>query len=218
MVPASSKFRLMVEGPDDKYCVIHLTETHGLDWGEPEFWMPHIWDCGGYDKLRNSLPIAFKTYSKLGVIVDSDPGTNRYESIIKALENTAIKFPELLPEEGLVVKDDSGTIRLGIWLMPDNQTDGTLEGFLSNLVPSEDARWDHAQESVTLAKEKGAEFPDNLVKKANLHTWLAWQREPGLRFGTAIKAGYFATDQQLVTNFYAWFENLFNPSRQTNGA
>lgn len=218
MVPASRKFRLMVEGPDDKYCVIHLTGTQGLDWDEPEPWMPHIWDCGGYDELRKSLPTAFKTYSRLGVIVDSDPGANRYESIRGTLGNTGVKFPELLPEEGLVLEDDGGTIRLGIWLMPDNKTDGTLEGFLSNLVPSADPLWAHAQESVTLAKEKGAEFPENLRKKADLHTWLAWQREPGLRFGTAIKAGYFETDQQLSIKFHSWFENLFNPTKQSSHA
>ena len=35
------------------------------------------------------------------------------------------------------------------------------------------------------------------------------QEEPGLPFGTALKAGSFETDREGALQFVAWFRNLF---------
>lgn len=209
MVPNTSKFRLMVEGKDDVHCVLHLTGKHGLDWDNPEQWMPHLHDCKGFDPLRTALPTAFKTFERLGVIVDSDPGTDRYASIKSTLGNIGIQVPDEIPKEGLVAFDNKLKIKYGIWLMPDNQKEGTLESFLSDLVPDNDSCWSYAIECVQTAKQKGANFSDSKVNKANVHTWLAWQENPGLPLGTAIKVGYFETSNELAQSFHTWFKKVF---------
>jgi hypothetical protein len=54
------------------------------------------------------------------------------------------------------------------------------------------------------------QFPDKLFIKARIHTWLAWQENPGLPFGTAITARYFGADSQEALKFVNWFNLLFS--------
>ncbi|WP_371258171.1 DUF3226 domain-containing protein [Thiohalocapsa sp. ML1] len=41
------------------------------------------------------------------------------------------------------------------------------------------------------------------------HTWLAWQRQPGQPFGTAIKMATLRHDSALGRRFVAWMRTLF---------
>ena len=45
--------------------------------------------------------------------------------------------------------------------------------------------------------------------KALIHTWLAWQSNPGRPFGTAITAGFLNPDVAAAATFAAWLRNLF---------
>jgi len=101
--------------------------------------------------------------------------------------------------------------------MPDNQREGTLESFLEGLVRENDMLLPHAKISTQGARELHASFPDRLVAKAELHTWLAWQEEPGLPYGSAIRARYFGHDSQAARSFVAWFCCLFGIARLKNG-
>ncbi len=42
-----------------------------------------------------------------------------------------------------------------------------------------------------------------------MHTWLAWQSEPGEPYGTAIRAGYLNASVPQVDGLAAWLERLF---------
>ena len=55
----------------------------------------------------------------------------------------------------------------------------------------------------------GAKFPKKYFSKAQLHTWLAWQAEPGMPFGTALTAACFASDTPKALDFVNWFKRLF---------
>ena len=69
-----------------------------------------------------------------------------------------------------------------------------MERFLETLVQEADPVLPHAREATSQAKaQHGASYPDGDVRKAVLHAWLAWQKEPGLPYGTAVRAGIFAT-------------------------
>ena len=94
--------------------------------------------------------------------------------------------------------------------MPDNQRDGTLENFLRSLVEDDDPLFPYAEESAKHAKELGAVFSANDTDKAVLHTWLAWQEEPGLPYGTAMRARFFRDDSPAAQAFVTWFRAVFN--------
>ena len=93
--------------------------------------------------------------------------------------------------------------------MPDNSSPGILEDFLSRLVPREDTIWDHAGEVVAEARRFGARCREVDHLKSSLHTWLAWQEDPGLPFGTALRAQVFRHDSEDALRFVAWFRRLF---------
>jgi hypothetical protein len=101
--------------------------------------------------------------------------------------------------------------RVGIWIMPDNQTKGILEDFLRFLVPEESRLFDHVKSSVATIPEGEKRFGQLDEPKAIIHTWLAWQEEPGKPMGTAITARYLDPDVAQVDVLVAWLKQLFFP-------
>ena len=90
--------------------------------------------------------------------------------------------------------------------MPDNRRSGALEEFLQDLVHSNDPLLPIAERSTHDAKKQGARFPDAAQLKAVLH---AWQDRPGVPYGTAIRARYFAHDSAAALAFVEWFKRVF---------
>ena len=95
--------------------------------------------------------------------------------------------------------------------MPNSSREGALEDFLIDLIPPNDSLLPHAQIATNQAQKLGASFAANATQKAELRTWLAWCEEPGLPYGTAIKAGYFPHVSPDSEAFVAWFRMLFHP-------
>ena len=100
-------------------------------------------------------------------------------------------------------------VRVGVWLMPDNQRSGALEAFLQDLVDEADRLYPIAVCSTEKAKEEGADFPDSRENKAVLHAWLAWQETPGLPYGSAVRARYFRDDSPAALAFVEWYKSVF---------
>jgi len=210
MIRENSPYRLLVEGSDDQHSVIHLMKRHGIDWDDPKATLPHVHDCGGFDPLHDSLVVSAKSYERLGIIVDANSDIERrWTQVQDKLHTAGLALPEAPKEDGLIVPGIFDDWEVGVWIMPDNQAKGELEDFLGKLIPSGDQRWGYACEATQHAKEIGAAFSDKDRSKANLHTWLAWQKEPGRPFGTAITAKYFHVDSPEALRFVQWFKALF---------
>jgi hypothetical protein len=47
------------------------------------------------------------------------------------------------------------------------------------------------------------------TSKANIHTWLAWQEEPGKPMGQAITAKYLNPKSKQAELFVNWLRALF---------
>jgi hypothetical protein len=213
MVTEHSPYRLLAEGSDDKHAIIHLMDRHGIDWDSPEDVVPYVDDCGGIDPLIETLAVAAKSgYKRLGVVVDANANiAARWDQVRCAFtKNIDIDLPSNPSGDGTIAAGATRDSKVGVWLMPDNQNRGQLEDFLSKLIEPEDACWDYARQVTQQAKELGARFPDKDACKANIHTWLAWQETPGLPFGTAITAKYFAADGPEALAFVNWFKRLFS--------
>ncbi len=100
--------------------------------------------------------------------------------------------------------------------MPNNQISGILEDFLRFLVPQPNILFDHAKVSVASIPEGERRFKQLAEPKAVIHTWLAWQEEPGFPFGTAITARFLDPDVPEVDVLAAWLKRLFFPSSQSS--
>ena len=101
-------------------------------------------------------------------------------------------------------------------MMPDNNAAGLLEHFVSWLIPEEDRLWKQACKCVQEIEEGDRRFAPAHLVKAQVHTWLAWQQEPGTPLGLAITKRYFQVDSAHATQLINWLRRLFNlPAGQT---
>lgn len=99
--------------------------------------------------------------------------------------------------------------RAGVWIMPNNRIPGILEDFLAFLIPQPNALFDHVVTSVDAIPPAHRRFKSVAEPKAIIHTWLAWQKEPGMPPGRAITAGSFDVTVTEVDRLVGWLERLF---------
>jgi hypothetical protein len=200
---------LLVEGVDDEHVLRHLCRNRGglqLD----------VENLGGVDKLLDSFPIRLKAAGDgaiVGVVIDADADlASRWQSLRDRLIAVGYeKLPDNPAAEGTIVEPPAGKFlpRVGIWIMPDNQTKGILEDFLRFLVPEGSALFEHVKSSVAAIPQSERRFHQLAEPKAVIHTWLAWQEEPGKPLGTAITARYLDPDVTQVDDLISWLNRLY---------
>lgn len=214
MASTDERSSLHVEGKDDLNAICHLLIRHGIDYDQRP-WpknVPRIHAIGGIDPLLDGVETAVSVSNdrSIGFVMDANSSLqDRWAAISSRLERTGVMLPNEIPPDGFLGEAPEFRARVGVWLMPDNQRDGALEHFLADLVEENDPLFPHAEESTIRAIELNAHFSEEDSSKASLHAWLAWQEEPGLPYGSAIRARYFRHDSQAAQSFVIWFRELF---------
>ena len=200
---------LLVEGTDDRYVLERICQSRGI--ANIDDVIPH----GGVQQLLESIPVRLKANDDrdnvYGVVMDADAGVAaRWQSIRHRLTQAGYTDVPAQPDAGGTILDPPAETllpRVGIWIMPDNRTSGILEDFLAFLVPRPNDLLEHAANSVDAIPNPlfgGAARP-----KALIHTWLAWQSEPGLPYGTAITARFLDPDLPQADVLTSWLDRLF---------
>jgi hypothetical protein len=206
---------LLVEGTEDLKAIPYIMEANGVDWPDKPPKAP-VWleQYEGYSNLLKPevLETELRTtgLKALGMILDADEEFHdRWQETRESCLSSIADLPEALPKSGLIHKTAQG-IRFGIWIMPDNTSRGMLETFLSFMIPTaSEPIWEYAQEATTEAKNRGALFSPSHIDKANIYTWLAWQRPPGQPFPYALKDKIIEPTQADVQTFVTWFKTLY---------
>lgn len=199
---------LIVEGVDDEHVAKHICGTRHL--GK----FDEISPSGGIDKLLEGVGPRLKEsdLSALGIIFDADEDLQgRWDSISSRLRaGGATSVPaEPHPDGTLITVDVPGReIHVGVWIMPDNASNGTLEDFLTLLVPTGNSLLEYAHATIQGIPPESRTFSDLHGSKALIHTWLAWQETPGLPFGTAITARYLDPSATGANKFAQWLGRL----------
>ena len=145
--------------------------------------------------------------SKHVLIVDDD--TLLCRSLAFNLQKAGYSTTPIDPDlEGTIIyESDQPTI--GIWIMPNNEIPGMLEHFCRFLVPTDDCLWEHAESIVRKVMQVECRFPDPHVMKAQMHSWLAWQNEPGKPLGQAITKKFLDAQAPYALQFVAWIRRLY---------
>lgn len=163
------------------------------------------------ESLRDILrtEVKLRRVPTLGVMVDADTSaTRRWHSLREALIEAGCEdLPEQPVSGGLILE---GRPRLGIWLMPDNLAGGMIEDFLRDLIEAGDPLLPRAQAAVGNIPMDERRFSPAVLSKAELHTWLAWQAEPGSSLGLAITRKYLDLDRGQGGAFVRWLTGLFH--------
>lgn len=203
---------LLVEGVDDKHVLMHVCDTRKV--GR----LDEITPQDGVDKLLENFPQYLKEsdVEALGIVIDADTDlAARWESLRNRLTDAKYEHvPKRPAPDGTILDSPGGTLllpRVGIWIMPDNQSEGILENFLRFLVPDGSALFEHVESSIAAIPEGEQRFSQLAQPKAIIHTWLAWQEEPGKPLGTAITARYLDSTVAQVDVLVSWLKRLFFP-------
>jgi len=199
---------LLVEGKDDEHVFRALFGKRNLP-------QPTIHQHEGYLRLLEAMPERLKEsdVEAIGIVLDADTSLDgRWEAVRHRLVVAGYAATPAQPDAlGLVLMPPPGTIlpRVGVWLMPNNQVPGILEDFLRYLVPPGNALFGYAQQSVNGIAEDLRLFQAVDTPKALLHTWLAWQKEPGRPLGLSITAGFLEHTAAEAETLVNWMQRLF---------
>ena len=204
---------LYVEGESDLHTIIHLVGRHAIKL-DKEIGPVIIKKAKGDRAVLASMRTATRasTLRPVGFVIDADkPVHQRWQSVCEHLKDLGLTLPAEAPSDGFIGDSSQTLSRVGVWIMPDNRTDeGRLEDMLQTLVPAGDGLIQLAKSSTGEAIKAGSGFVSQDRQKAELHCWLAWQQEPGLSFGTALKTHFFRHDSNVATAFVAWFKRLYD--------
>jgi hypothetical protein len=163
---------------------------------------------GGDTKLLDSIPARLDAsgLERLAVVIDADYEKNgkgvqsRWDSIRGQL---AAEGYESLPKSpntngtvcNLPAVHGRKPICFGVWIMPNNRSEGMLEDFVAGLIHEDDDMLPIVDNFLGSISDEKRRFKEIHRAKARVHTWLAVSEKPGRPMGQAIKA-----DRQLDAN------------------
>jgi hypothetical protein len=156
---------------------------------------------------------------QLAVVVDAD-----YESVNPpdGFNNTVSKITDIVSSygftlkqnqtlfSGLVFENDNGLSDFGLWVMPNNRDEGMLEDFIKASVKTdEQSLFDHAFQVVQTVPEP-KKFKQHHYSKAEVATWLAWQKKPGHGLYHVLGDDLLLdTDHALFQELEKWLKHIF---------
>lgn len=208
---------LLVEGATEVRLIPYLMEANEVVWPDDKAKAPvQIRDKDGFQNIvdRAVIEAEIRETSRriTGIILDADQAfAERWIDIRNCCLPYFPEMPEETVPDGMIVFN-SDNQKLGIWIMPDNQSHGMLEAFLLQLVPrgEADPLLAYARQSCQHAKENlKAPYKGTHVRKAEIHTWLAWQDEPGRQLHQAVSEMILNPKSPYAEPFVRWFQKLF---------
>jgi hypothetical protein len=219
---------LLVEGRDDAFVIAHLLNHYyrmeNDTQGKRNQYINRLVVAGkklaikdkeGYNNIREDLDteIDGSGLERLGIVVDADDDlSSRWQALTDVLLQIGYSnIPDKPLQAGTIIEAEGNLPRIGLWIMPDNSLPGMLEDFVSFLVPGRESNpiWKLAESSI---KEACTISPQIPPKKGLIHTWLAWQEDPGTPLGLAITKKYLDAQATHAKQFVAWLHLLFDLS------
>lgn len=198
---------LIVEGTTDQHFVLNLLEAiemekAGIPWPSKE---------GSKNEAIDKFLSELQTdrSQPIGLIVDAD---GDIEATISSLIKKLKKWVDVSPDQfknGLVFSPPFEP-KAGIWIWPDCERSGILEDLFLDLVKPSDQLLEEAKKVVDrLPAIEPFRFPPQYKSKAIVHTWLAWQKKPGLPIGMSVKTSSMNLTHPTVSNFKSWLQRLY---------
>ena len=195
---------LLVEGSDDKHVAIHISRS------SPDMPGFQVIDKGGISELLPSIPLEIRAEGRvaIGILVDAnDDLQSRWYAVTDRLRSAGIQ-PPVGPAPGGTVIDVDGKPRVGVWLMPDNDSSGELEDFFASMIPPGDPVWPLSEAYIGGIPEEHRKFDEGKILRAKVHAWLAARERPR-PMGSAIGAGDLDVRVGNGRAFLAWLRKLF---------
>ncbi len=200
---------LLVEGINDKHVINNLLKIHNSELADEIT----IRDKQGITNILETLKIEVEANQDfLGIVVDANASLDsRWQSLTDRLKEVGYSKTSVNPlKSGLILESEDFLPKLGIWVMPNNELVGKIENFIRLLVAKEkEPLWKIVETSVNDIPNEHKLFAEKDLIKAQVHTFLAWQDEPGRPMGESITRRYFKPDAPEAQKFISWLKLLF---------
>ena len=211
---------LLVEGESDRSFFKEVCKTLGL---HPSVKVAPPKDVGGSYNTKegvfNHLPTQLKqlgdaSIKRLAVVVDADSEDNGggYKHVIDRVVKIVTSYGFTMasnPVGGVLFQHDDGLADFGLWVMPNNCDDGMLEDWIKRCIHSDEHKlYAHAETVVdTLPQTK---FKAIHISKAEVATWLAWQKQPGHGLYRAVEDQLIDTNSALFKELSIWLTHIYS--------
>ena len=218
---AMSEHILLVEGEADKSFFKEICKILGLH-ASVKVAPPK--DVGGSQNNKegvfNHLPILLNqlgdaTVTRLAVVVDADSAAHGggYQHTINKVAKIVQSYGFTLASNsvgGVLFQHDDGLADFGLWVMPNNCDEGMLEDWIKDCVhPDENNLFAHAEAVVdTLPQTK---FKPIHISKAEVATWLAWQKQPGHGLYRVVEDQLIDANSTLFQELGNWLNHIYGP-------
>ena len=194
---------LLVEGADDRWVIERLLERSGRTRSFD------ISQVNGIDRLLNRIRLEVRIPHRevLGVVVDANSDIEaRWNAVKSQFDRVGIELPSERHNRGVIVPSEP---RVGVWLMPDNVSNGQLEDFVQSMIPYDDQVWPLADSFVDSIPLELREFSPSKIIRAKLYAWLATRKDPG-PMSRAIQARYLDIHTEMAQSFLSFLTELFD--------
>ena len=201
---------LVVEGADDFHALLALCDAHKIKS------QINMETAGSFTELLEGVEgyLNVSGVKRVGFVADADEdAVDHYQKFCRVLLSDRCGYSEdavneTLNIDGLIVRE-AGKPVTGIWVMPDNAASGALEQFIRLLTPDANGLWDYAVQTVDALPVFPPDITANWKDKAYIHSWLAWQEEPGKPIGQAITKRWLDPKAPRASAFIAWLRGVF---------
>lgn len=202
-------YKLLVEGNTDFHIMMSLCVSYKI---AENF---DIINCHGKENLLSQLKMRLTNPSVnqvIGAVVDADSDcASSYQKVKEILKTYSFGLPEVLPREGLVItSSNDNEPRIGVWIMPDNISSGMVEDFALSLVEPTDVLMQKAESIIVEIEKEGiGRYKKGHRSKAKIHTYLAWNDEPGMPIGQAVTKKVLNSNIESAQEFLNWVKRVF---------
>jgi len=188
--------------------------------------------AGVLEMLPNLLKFKEIDSNSLGIVLDADFQANDKGFICRRNEVLEILRPfgyiasdadENSQLQGEIFQHDDGLSPVGLWIMPDHQSDGMFETLLLDTVNGENRQqlFSRLEEEInavaTNEQLQEIRFKDAHRHKILLNTWLNWQKQPAACRSDSISIvecalmqGWLDASHQNVVSLRSWLTSTFN--------
>lgn len=207
----SSDKKLFVEGVNDREVVYRVENCYELrDICE-------VKALGSKQGVRQALELHLNEMASkvkiIGVIIDADQDVSSSWASIKSVIDSTNNYvaPMDIPLGGLILKPSvPDNPKVGVWIMPNNSNRGMLEDFMKEMIPQDDNLVGIVSNTLDDLESKGLQRYKAVHRsKAWIHTYLAWQDEPGNTLATAVDQNVLNPRAAIVKSFADWMRLLF---------
>jgi hypothetical protein len=180
----------------------------------------------GVDNVCKAIPLLVNkildgTYTNAGILVDADfAGTTQHSGFILRRK----QITDLLAKSGYVITPMPGSgdppgerffhpdghAPIGLFIMPNHNDDGMLEDILKGMIDAVPYTvvFQHAKGVVQALENKL--FDDRLhISKAEIGTFLAWQKRPPAEIKACISSKIFNVGTPAGNLLKRWLEDVF---------